>query len=313
MGNRLLELLAAAKDVKSHKEMSHGADWRDPLNPAVAEYLGTVQDRMQNPLERFSQTLNKTLNLPPNELAMIVANTGAGSGINAVKGILPKTEFELAHEIAQRNATLPVEQGGLGLHPDNTAMDRAKAMGFDTPVYHGTGLQPNFDDPSGARLPPDFRTYAETADAIPTRSALFSSTNPDVASGYAEVRPESQMIPLLIKQGKQAWNDAKGANWLDYFKHKGMPEANARTARNAEYDTYKIKNVIDNARAIDAENAAHTADTIAVINPSNMRSKFAAFDPMQRNSSNILAQLAVPVTGASLLPEVLNQYDWGSK
>lgn len=51
-----------------------------------------------------------------------------------------KTEYELAHELAQRNASLPVEQGGLGLHPDNTAMDRAKAMGYltDMPMYHGT-------------------------------------------------------------------------------------------------------------------------------------------------------------------------------
>lgn len=34
-----------------------------------------------------------------------------------------------------------VEKGGLGfLTPDNTAMDRARAMGFDVdnPVYHGT-------------------------------------------------------------------------------------------------------------------------------------------------------------------------------
>lgn len=48
----------------------------------------------------------------------------------------PKTEFELAHELAQKNASLPIEQGGLGLPANNTAMDRARAMaGLKVPEY----------------------------------------------------------------------------------------------------------------------------------------------------------------------------------
>jgi hypothetical protein len=38
---------------------------------------------------------------------------------------------------AQRNASLPIEQGGLGLPPDNTADMRAAAMGYQD-YYHGT-------------------------------------------------------------------------------------------------------------------------------------------------------------------------------
>lgn len=45
----------------------------------------------------------------------------------------PKTQYELAHEAAQKNA---VEM--LGLPPNNTAMDRARALGYDQPVYRGT-------------------------------------------------------------------------------------------------------------------------------------------------------------------------------
>jgi len=62
------------------------------------------------------------------------------------------TPVEIAHQTAQRNAALPIEQGGLGLHPENTAMDRAKAMGIDTDVYHGSkqniegGFEPGYDD-----------------------------------------------------------------------------------------------------------------------------------------------------------------------
>lgn len=41
-------------------------------------------------------------------------------------------------DIAQRNAALPKEKGGLGLPADNTPEMRAEAMGFDTDAYHAT-------------------------------------------------------------------------------------------------------------------------------------------------------------------------------
>jgi len=49
-----------------------------------------------------------------------------------------KTPFEMAHELAQKRAALPVSQGGLGLPAGNTAEQRAKATGFDTTAYHAT-------------------------------------------------------------------------------------------------------------------------------------------------------------------------------
>lgn len=54
---------------------------------------------------------------------------------DVTKTLLGKTEQELAHEVAQKNAVKM-----LGLPEGNTAMDRAKALGFDitNPVYHGT-------------------------------------------------------------------------------------------------------------------------------------------------------------------------------
>lgn len=64
--------------------------------------------------------------------------------LGTIKGV-GKTPFELAHITAQQNASLPIEQGGLGLHPENTAMERAAALGFDVenPAYHGTRRQFN--------------------------------------------------------------------------------------------------------------------------------------------------------------------------
>ena len=43
-----------------------------------------------------------------------------------------------ALRIAQANAAKPVSEGGLGLPPDNTPMQRAKAMGFDFNLFHGS-------------------------------------------------------------------------------------------------------------------------------------------------------------------------------
>ena len=45
---------------------------------------------------------------------------------------------QAALNLAQQRAALPVEQGGLGLPANNTAADRAKAMGFDIEAYRGT-------------------------------------------------------------------------------------------------------------------------------------------------------------------------------
>ena len=45
-------------------------------------------------------------------------------------------ERALAFLTAQRNAAKPVSEGGLGLRPDNTAAERAAAMGFKGEGYH---------------------------------------------------------------------------------------------------------------------------------------------------------------------------------
>jgi hypothetical protein len=48
------------------------------------------------------------------------------------------TEGEKAHKLAQERAALPIDQGGLGLPKNNTAEQRAEAMGFVDEGYHGS-------------------------------------------------------------------------------------------------------------------------------------------------------------------------------
>ena len=164
----------------------------------------------------------------------------------------PLTEFEQAHLTAQRNAALPVEKGGLGLPADNTAMDRARAMGFDVdnPVYHGTGADIDAFDP---------KLLKETSQYM---KGVFTTDKPDIASNYGDT-----VYPLVQKQGYT-------------LKDKRADRASGKTPKEVDTIRDKDKNIIVTTK------------------PENIRSRFAAFDPMQRQSSNLLATTAplVPTT-----------------
>lgn len=81
-----------------------------------------------------------------------------------------------ALDTAQRNAALPIEEGGLGLPKDNTAMDRAKAMGFDAEALHGSPSPyiESFDPMMAGR---------NTGNAFDNN--IFATTSPESATGYA--------------------------------------------------------------------------------------------------------------------------------
>jgi len=59
----------------------------------------------------------------------------------------PSAPQERAMRLAQQRAALPVEQGGLGLPANNTAEQRAIAMGFDRDTFHGSLRDINKLDP----------------------------------------------------------------------------------------------------------------------------------------------------------------------
>ena len=85
----------------------------------------------------------------------------------------PKTEFEILHDTAQRNAALPKERGGLGLPANNTYIDRAGAMGA-VDYLHGTQRLDRLL--SGKNLDPK----RATSGPMP-----FGTDTPPVASSYA--------------------------------------------------------------------------------------------------------------------------------
>jgi len=229
----------------------------------------------------------------------------------------PLTEFEQAHLTAQRNAALPVNQGGLGLAPDNTAMDRARAMGFDVdnPVYHGSGA--------------DIEAFNTGGKGKTSGSGAFFTDNPSVASTYSDSK-NGVLYPILLNNGKVVNVAADGANWnwlkknvkLTSEKTKDRKALNknlgklfaedfkyndalttddlAAWANNENYDAIKFNQVKDRGpQGVFAnQESSLPSNNTAVFKPKNIRSRFAAFDPFNRESSNLLATTAplVPTT-----------------
>ena len=245
----------------------------------------------------------------------------------------PKTEFEILHDTAQRNAALPVEQGGLGLPSGNTGMDRAAAMGFDTPAYHGTTTE----------IDPSFNLDYSGANALDYgKKNIWATDNPELASQYAEASlsrnqaeaiqklgdfnwtkkeeiPDkiadamfkdiaeygsiegggANVLPLLLR-GKQSVHESYGGR----FKNE-MPKALwGRDLENA--DIAVIKNVIDNPTLQKVD----PSTVYAIKNPANIRSRFAAFDPMRRHEADILAGVGVGgMLDPQAIAEALRQQD----
>lgn len=79
-----------------------------------APYREAVGGLLQGDMNKVNQALSQS-DLTPMDFALMMGTSGVG-------GKLPKIDFEAAHKLAQQRASLPIAEGGLGLHPQNTAM-----------------------------------------------------------------------------------------------------------------------------------------------------------------------------------------------
>lgn len=209
--------------------------------------------------------------------------------VNHLGQEIPPTQFELAHAEAQRVAALPVEQGGLGLPADNTAMDRARAMGFDVDVelYHGTGA--------------DFPAFSNA-----------------VAHRYADGSGGPQARAVWLTQGQGEANMYAG-NELTVETGAGAPNVmpvSIRPGNTATVtDRYDVPNALSGADTVNvrqdlySELAGEPQHWSVVKDPSRIRARFAAFNPANRDSADLLAGLAAPLTTTALLAALLAKPD----
>lgn len=221
-----------------------------------------------------------------------------------------KTPYELAQEVAQKNA---VEM--LGLPANNTAMDRAKALGYDTPAFHGTNR--NFTEFKNSML-------GATTGAKSAQKAHFLAANPEMSNTYVSTRniynysppayeklvknkeafkefieaPDDQskwmvlekygmnygggrVIPVLAKLGNPKIKDYQGLGYRDETFNDLI-----KSAKKSKKDSVVFKNTFDQGPY---EGANVQSDVYAIFNPANIRSRFAAFDPARVNEPDLLA------------------------
>lgn len=156
-----------------------------------SEYLGKQLERagiLSGNRNMLSELLAGLVTPDPVDVAKL------GAMVVPAVGRAMKAPRDEALKIAQANAAKPVSEGGLGLPPDNTAMDRAKAMGYDVDAYHGTGVADRIGNQlvvgGVGNVPRAGSAYGD---------ALYSSTTPHTANAYA-LGDAPGVFPLLVNR-----------------------------------------------------------------------------------------------------------------
>ena len=271
-----------------------------------------------------AQPVEPMFQLNGQELLDFMRKSGTRSNPSNVGGAMmqrPETEFEILHDTAQRNAALPVEQGGLGLPANNTYIDRANAPGmFPTDAYTGTNQDIRSLDPSKAK-------YAREG------SGSWASENPEFANSYAG-RPDGNVMPLRINTSKFGELDAANSNWNKIPSDEPIRHANGTDSTMSEYiesvfDDFGNTNLASNiARKMGdkglivnnvkdyggyvrgAGDVPEFATNFAIHDPSQVRSRWAAFDPFRRHEADLLAGVGVGgMLDPQAIAEALRQQD----
>jgi hypothetical protein len=154
-------------------------------------------------------TLMAALGMLPAGRPAIRATKGLPVGMSIKDVSAPQ---EAALRLAQQRAALPVSKGGLGLPKDNTPMDRAKAMGFDTPAFHGS------KDPSITAFDPSLAGKS-TSNAFDNN--IWATSSPEVARGYSldanqfRFLPQTKEISAKVQSLTEKYNAAYKAGKFD--------------------------------------------------------------------------------------------------
>jgi hypothetical protein len=257
----------------------------------------TFDDNLVNILERNGQPVTA----PQPGLAGLVA---------------PQDE---ALRVAQQNAAKPVSEGGLGLRPDNTPEERAVAMGFDidNPMSHGT-------DKNIKKFKVGKKGYDEIGSGVYTAPINRNPYGYNYSNAWAQ-GDGGINYPLVVKNDVADYDSIKGS--LGIPNHKDI-DGNAISPPN-EIESDLIARIVQNdpqwfgsedllrdqIRAMGVDNAIKKAgyagakskksqvpNQVVTFDPRNIRSRFAAFDPMRRDSSDLLAGSAGVGIGALINP-----------
>ncbi|NDB60609.1 hypothetical protein EB001_19505 [bacterium] len=250
--------------------------------------MASLRDTLANLVEQYKASdvpaaylmrgdakgLWKDLNTPkPVDTAQDMTNLALGL-VGSIKPV-GKTAQELAHAVAQKNA---VEM--LGLHPENTAMDRAKALSFEFGYGHGS---PN---PNITELLPS-RMGAEG-------SGVYATNYLPETSQYAGKEIGATSYPLAVRTDRAL--NVGTANPFEYLNESGTENLTKKLnklGKDAIIRTHEeTPEWLINAGADLLPARQHYVSNL----PANFRSRFAAFDPARVNEPDLLAgAMALPI------------------
>ena len=208
---------------------------------------------------------------------------------------------EEAMRLAQQRAALPVEQGGLGLSPSNTADERAAAMGFDTDLLHGTDQSlKKFE--AKRSISKDHGWYGD--------EGVYLTPDPNTASGYANWKNVGagvngklgqelygqNVMPLVINRGN-VFDYGDAPPLMDREKSKEFSE----TIKRLGFNSIEVPNKY-------ASPEYKSNYETVILNPDDIRSRFAAFDPFRRTAATAAAMgVAAPDLLAQEQPVITQQ------
>ena len=211
----------------------------------------------------------------------IVSRKILGEPDTLEKALYPQ---QAALDLAQQRAALPVEQGGLGLPANNTPMDRAKAMGFDTDLLHGTAK--------------DFPAFDLSKAGTNTRQAgdelgIFSTSKPFLANDYAQIAakggwanrtsPDNPVVYPLVGSFN---NPKKYQTASQFYRDADAMAANQNLGKWRE----QLQ-----SQGYDSVFVRPDLEEVVAFRPDQLRSRFAAFDPFRKDVATATAMgVALP-------------------
>lgn len=172
--------------------------------------------------------------------------------------LIEEYEHQTRHRIAQYNASLPIANGGLGLHPQNTPMERARALGYDIDMkmFHGTGH-----------------------DLTHFKDGIYTTNNPN----YGYIKNSNKVYPVYIKR-----NNPLVTNHLSKLEMARSNTDEIHNEMNAgNHDSLEYRKPHDPYKG--ASGWGDDYPQFYSHKGSSVRSVNAAFDPFKRESNEILA------------------------
>ena len=232
----------------------------------------------------------------PEQEAMLVESVTLQILGKAERSPFPRQE---ALDTAQRNAALPVEEGGLGLPKDNTPEMRAEAMGYKTPAYHGTTV---WEAEDGRKLG-DIEAFnrlasTEIVGRKPSidQMGIWASDRPDASGAGMYSGSQGAIYPLMLRMENPKATSfeqmARTASNLSTNKALGAGEV----PRVSDVEPYRqrLKEQGYDSLMLRAKEGSPYTEFVdqtgyVLLEPNQVRSRFAAFDPKRRNEADILA------------------------